>query len=122
MITNEKMRDIVESVVMLLTTLITEPMTEITNMVETVKATADRLTADMLEMQSEIESKINIAISNIETCPVIEEKIAEIEQENYELKQEVENIKNEMVDIDENATRAKDALQAVNMTLDEHLW
>lgn len=122
MITDKKMSDIVESVVMLLTTLITEPMTELTNMVETVKATADRLTADMLEMQSEIESKINIAISNIETCPVIEEKIAEIEQENYELKQEVENIKNDMVDIEENATNARNALQAVGMTLDEHVW
>ena len=122
MITDQKMSDIVESVVMLLTTLITEPMTELTNMVDTVKATTDRLTADMLELHSEIESKINIAISNIETCPVIEEKIAEIEQENYEMKQEVENIQNRLTDIDENATRAKDALQAVNMVLDEHLW
>tara|TARA_R100000773_G_C4145508_1_gene69969 strand:+ start:182 stop:550 length:369 start_codon:yes stop_codon:yes gene_type:complete len=122
MITDEKISDIVKGIVMLLTGLITEPMTELSNMVETVKATTDRLTADMLELHSEIESKINLAISNIETCPVIEEKIAEIEQENYELKQEVDNIKDSLTDIDENATRAKDALQAVNMALDEHLY
>ena len=107
---------------MLLTGLITEPMTELTSMVETVKATTDRLTADMLEMHSEIENKINIAISNIETCPVIEERIASIEQESHELKQEIDNIKDSMTDIDENATRAKDALEAVNTALEEHLY
>ena len=101
MITDQKMSDIVESVVMLLTTLITEPMTELTNMVDTVKATTDRLTADMLELHSEIESKINLAISNIETCPVIEEKIAEIEQENYELKQEIEDLEEENRQLEE---------------------
>jgi predicted nucleic acid-binding Zn-ribbon protein len=124
MITDEKMSDIVRGIVMLLTGLITEPMNELSNMVEIVKATTDRLTVEINELESKMEHKINSAISEVEVSTdydelrrQLDDAVDTMNDEIYELRTEVENMESQVEQNEEYArnnnytlTQIRDAL------------
>jgi len=124
MITDEKMSDIVRGIVMLLTGLITEPMNELSNMVETVKATTDRLTVEINELESKMEHKINSAISEVEVSTdydelrrQLDDAVDTMNDEIYELRTDIENMESQVEQNEEYArnnnytlTQIRDAL------------
>jgi chromosome segregation ATPase len=124
MITDEKMSDIVRGIVMLLTGLITEPMNELSNMVEIVKATTDRLTVEINELESKMEHKINSAISEVEVSTdydelrrQLDDAVDTMNDEIYELRTDIENMESQVEQNEEYArnnnytlTQIRDAL------------